>query len=90
MQAPFIAIVEAKNDLIRNGLGQCIASMVAARLSNERAGLAIDSVYGAVTTGAAWQFLRLRGDILAMDIPEYFVDNLPRIMGILRAIVESD
>jgi hypothetical protein len=90
LQAPFVAIVEAKNDLIRNGLGQCIASMVAARVSNERAGLAIDSVYGAVTTGAAWQFLRLRGDILAMDIPEYFVDNLPGIMGILRAIVESN
>jgi hypothetical protein len=43
-----------------------------------------------VNNGSAWQFHRLRGDILAMDIPEYFVDNLPRIMGILRAIVESN
>ncbi len=90
LQAPFIAIVEAKNDLIRTGLGQCIAAMVAARMSNERSGQPDRTVYGAVTTGAAWKFLRLRGDIVAMDIPEYFIDNLPKIMGILREMVEAN
>lgn len=90
LQAPFVAIVEAKNDLIRTGLGQCIAAMVAARMSNERAGLPGAAVHGAVSTGAAWQFLRLREDVVAMDIPEYFIDNLPKIMGILREIVETN
>jgi hypothetical protein len=89
-QAPFIAIVEARNDLIRTGLGQCIAAMVAARMSHERAGLPTGTIYGAVSTGAAWKFLRLRGEVLAMDIPEYFIDNLSKIMGILRAMVESN
>jgi hypothetical protein len=42
-----------------------------------------------VRTGAAWQFLKLQKDVVTMDIPEYFVDNLPKIMGILRYIVES-
>lgn len=90
LQAPYVAIVEAKNDLIRTGLGQCIAAMVAARISNERAGLPGAAIHGAVSTGAAWKFLRLRGDVVAMDVPEYFIDNLPKIMGILRAIVEAD
>jgi hypothetical protein len=89
LQAPFIAIVEAKNDLIRTGLGQCIAAMVAARMSNERSALPALAIHGAVSTGAAWQFLRLHGDVVEMDIPEYFIDDLPKIMGILRTIVEA-
>lgn len=87
LQAPFVAVVEAKNDLIRTGLGQCVAAMVAARVSNERAGLPPSSIHGAVSTGAAWQFLRLDGDIVSLDTVEHLITNLPRLMGILRAIV---
>ncbi len=36
VRAPMLAVVEAKNDSIKGGLGQCIAAMVAARLFNER------------------------------------------------------
>ena len=89
LQAPYVAIIEAKNDLIRTGLGQCIAAMRAAQISNERAGLPRKSVYGAVSTGAAWKFLRLDGDLVTMDATEYFIDNLPKIMGIFQAIVDS-
>jgi hypothetical protein len=89
LQAPYVAIVEAKNDLIRTGLGQCIAAMYAAWLSNERTGVPARAIYGVVTTGAAWKFLRLRGAVVTMDLPEYFIDNLPKIMGILGQIVES-
>lgn len=89
LQAPFVAIVEAKNDLIRTGLGQCIAAMVAARVSNELAAIPMQAIYGVVSTGAAWQFLRLKGDVVALDIPEYFIDNLPKIMGIFREIVNG-
>lgn len=41
LNAPFAAIVEAKNDLIRTGLGQCIATMYGAQICNQRAGHAI-------------------------------------------------
>ncbi len=88
LQAPFVAVVEAKNDLIRSGLGQCIAAMVAARVSNERSGVA-GPVFGVVTTGSAWKFLRLTGDTLTMDVSERFIDDLTGLMGVLRAIVES-
>ena len=90
LQAPDLPIVEAKNDLIRTGLGRCIAAMVASRMSNERSGIADAGVHGAVSTGAAWKFLRLRGDVVSMDIPESFIDDLPKIMGILKRIVEAD
>ncbi len=87
LQAPFVAIVEAKNDLIRTGLGQCIAAMDAAWISNARAGLPIGAIYGAVSTGATWKFLRLLDDIVTIDVSDYYIDDLPRIMGILRRIV---
>ena len=89
LQAPFVAIVEAKNDLIRTGLGQCIAAMAAAWISNDRAGLPIATIYGAVSTGAIWKFLQLKGDVVTIDLTEHYVDDLPRIMGILRQIVDS-
>jgi hypothetical protein len=89
LSAPFVAIVEAKNDLIRTGLGQCVAAMYGAQLSNQKAGNPIPRVYGVVSTGSAWKFLQLEGTSLTIDVPEYYIDNLPKVMGILRQIVES-
>ncbi|MCI0456841.1 MAG: hypothetical protein L0Z62_07680 [Gemmataceae bacterium] len=87
LEAPVVAIVEAKNDVIRTGLGQCIAAMYAAQLTNQQAQAPIKAVYGVVTTGSAWKFLRLEGSAVTIDVPEYYIDNLSKIMGILREIV---
>lgn len=88
--APFVAIAEAKNDIIRTGLGQCIAAMYAAQLCNQQAGAPVSTVHGVVTTGGAWKFLQLKGNVVLIDVPEYFIDNLPTIMGILRQVVQGD
>lgn len=87
LTAPVVAIVEAKNDNLRTGLGQCIAAMVAAREFNVRSSASVKTVYGAVTTGSAWKFLRLSGSDLTLDRREYFVAELGRIMGILADIL---
>jgi hypothetical protein len=87
MSAPFIAIAEAKNDLIRTGLGQCIAAMYAAQLSNQQTKTPMPNIYGVVSTGTTWKFLTLDGNVVTIDIPEYYIDNLPKIMGILKHIV---
>jgi hypothetical protein len=89
LSAPFVAVVEAKNDLIRTGLGQCIAAMYGAQLCNQKAGRPVERVYGVVSTGSAWKFLQLQGASLTIDVPEYYIDNLPKVMGILRQIVET-
>jgi hypothetical protein len=89
LSAPFIAIAEAKNDIIRTGLGQCIAAMYAAELCNQQARVPISTVYGVVSTGSAWKFLQLEGNVVSIDRPEYYIDNLPKIMGILRHIAQS-
>jgi hypothetical protein len=89
LRAPFVAVIEAKNDLIRTGLGQCIAAMYAARISNERSGERTGPVFGVVSTGAAWKFLRMDGDEVRLDRAEYYIDNLPKLMGILKAIAAT-
>ena len=52
-------IIEAKNENIIAGLGQCIAAMVAAQIFNQRSGNDEASLYGAVTTGTNWKFIKL-------------------------------
>ena len=89
LSAPVVTIAEAKNDNLRTGLGQCIAAMVAAREFNRKASAAVESIYGAVTTGGAWKFLRLSGADLTLDLREYFVAELSRILGILAHMLRS-
>lgn len=84
---PFGAVVEAKNDDVVDGFGQCIAAMVGARLANERAGLPERPVHGVVSNGSVWRFLRLEGTLVRSDVAEYYIDNLPGLMGVLRHIV---
>jgi hypothetical protein len=84
INAPVIMIVEAKNENIKGGLGQCVAEMIAAQLFNEREGNGIDTIYGAVTTGEIWKFLKLVGAVASIDLSDYYiVRDVPKILGIL-------
>ncbi|MGF1523459.1 MAG: hypothetical protein ACFBSF_14180 [Leptolyngbyaceae cyanobacterium] len=81
--APVMTIVEAKREDIIGGLGQCIATMVAAQLFNQRTDDEIRTVYGAVTTGTNWKFLKLFEQTVFVDQREYFINQLDKILGIL-------
>lgn len=81
--SPVLTIVEAKNESIPSGLGQCIATMIAARLFNQREGNPTDILYGAVTTGTDWKFLKLEGQIASIDINDYYIKELGKILAIL-------
>jgi hypothetical protein len=83
VKAPVIAIVEAKKENINSGLGQCIAEMLAAKIFNEREGNEITTIYGAVTTGDRWKFLKLEGQAISVEIGEILLSNLGKILGIL-------
>ncbi|MCL1463816.1 hypothetical protein LAY41_05130 [Argonema galeatum A003/A1] len=85
LKAPVIIIVEAKKENINAGLGQCIAEMVAARIFNEREGENIPAIYGTVTTGTTWKFLKLEGEVINIDLPEYYLNNVNKILGILAS-----
>ncbi|MGV0025111.1 hypothetical protein [Phormidesmis priestleyi] len=81
--APVILITEAKNENIKAGLGQCVASMIAAQRFNQKAGNEIPVIYGATTSGTLWRFITLEGTIVHIDVPEYYIREINKILGIL-------
>jgi hypothetical protein len=83
IRTPVVTLAEAKNESIKSGLGQCISEMVAAQIFNQRNGEAIESIYGAVTTGTDWKFLKLIDKTIWIDKRDYFINEVSQILGIL-------
>ncbi|MCI5159612.1 MAG: hypothetical protein D3906_14520 [Candidatus Electrothrix sp. AUS1_2] len=89
LTSPVIAVVEAKNENIIGGIGQCLAEMIAARIFNAREGNTVEHIYGVVTTGSVWKFLKLTGNEAVIDRKEYHIEQAGKIMGILAAMVRQ-
>lgn len=87
LEAPLVTIVEAKKDNVTEGLPQCIAEMKAAQLFNDRRKNIIPILYGVVTTGNLWKFLKLDGQQVSIDLDEYHIKELNKIIGILLSMV---
>jgi len=85
ISSPIVTIVEAKNENIKAGLGQCTATMVAAQLFNEQESSELKVIYGAVTTGSAWKFLKLEGQTIFIDLSDYYIKEVGQLLGILAA-----
>ncbi|MDD1458104.1 hypothetical protein MEN95_24960, partial [Dolichospermum sp. ST_sed7] len=83
IRAPVITLVESKNENLKSGLAQCIAEMLAAQLFNEQKQNAIKIIYGAVTIGTIWQFLKLEDKTISIDLTEYYIKDVKKILGIL-------
>jgi hypothetical protein len=88
IEVPVLAVVEAKNENLRQGVPQCVAEMVAAQMFNAKRGNE-RAVYGAVTTGDVWRFLRLRGTRVDLDLTTYYLHELDRVLGILVAMTAA-
>jgi hypothetical protein len=89
IKAPVIMLVEAKKGELDIGLGQCVAEMVAAQIFNAKAGSEISTIYGCVTSGKLWQFLKLTDKNVTIDINEYYITPVDQILGILKWMVEN-
>ena len=86
VSAPILLVFEAKRDSIPDGLAQCIAALVGAQRLNRRHNLD-RPVFGCVTTGSLWRFMRLSGTQLALDLREYAFHEADLILGILLRIL---
>lgn len=89
VRAPVITLVETKNENLRSGFGQCIAEMIAAQLFNEQQGNAIQTIYGVVTIGTIWQFFKLTENIISIDLSEYYIKDIKKILGILVSAIRQ-
>lgn len=87
--SPVIAVVSAKNENIEAGLGQCMAEMIASLIFNQQKGKQVTQILGAVTTGSSWKFMQLKETTIEVDLNEYFLNEVGKILGILSLGLEQ-
>ena len=86
MDAPYIAVVEAKKDDFSGGWAQCGIEMYAMQKLNGQPELCI---FGIVSNGAVWQFASLQGDLFLRYTQQYTLDDLNKIFTILTRFLEK-
>jgi hypothetical protein len=86
LEAPVLVVVEAKKDDLKQGMGQCLAEMVAAQQFNTEKKRSIPIVYGSVTTGTVWRFLKLEEKTVTVDLTDYPVPPVEKVLSILAWI----
>jgi hypothetical protein len=89
VSAPVIALVEAKKGVLKDGWGQCIAEMLAANKFNEHRKKSIEYMYGIVTSGSSWQFLRMKEKTVIIDPDEYTIASIEKLLAILNWMVSD-
>jgi hypothetical protein len=89
-----VMLVEAKKENLNAGLGQCIAEMLAARVYNERdqnqSMNQAETIFGVVTSGTNWKFLKLEEQFISIDLDEYYLSNIGKILGILLSCITEN
>lgn len=90
MISPVLAIVEAKNERIELGIGQCGAEMYAASLYNVAEDQKTGRIFGCVTTATEWLFLSLDGNTITIDSKRYLLTELSEILGIFQYILNYE
>ncbi len=92
LESPIVVIVEAKKNDIKEGLGQCVAQMLGATLfnQNQNENKEFPVIYGCVTTGEIWQFLKLKEKTFYVDSQHYYINELAKLIGILQAILDEE
>lgn len=89
LRAPILTVVEAKKNDVESGLGQCIAEMVAAAEFNQAANRNHKTIYGCITTGEVWQFLRLSQSTAWIDAQRYYLNSVTSILAAIHHIVQE-
>lgn len=89
IEAPAIVIVEAKQADLKTGIGQCVAEMVAAQKFNQEKQRPLTNLYGSVTNGLQWQFLKLSGTEVTIDLNLYPLPPVDQILGFLIWMVQE-
>ncbi|WP_375416482.1 hypothetical protein [uncultured Hymenobacter sp.] len=81
-EPPIIVLVKAKRQNILSGVPQCAAEMLAARELNRQENIAYPAIYGCVTSGIEWAFLRLQQDLVQADPSVFNHRELEQVLGV--------
>jgi hypothetical protein len=84
---PIIQVLEAKKGDIDLGIPQCAAQMLGSKIYNEQSGTPLEMIYGCVTTGSEWKFMRLI-DKVYIDSETYTLRNLEELLSVFQYIID--
>jgi hypothetical protein len=83
---PILQVVEAKRNDVEVGIPQCAAQMIGAKMYNQKKNSTNDTIYGCVTTGDDWLFMKLQTH-LEIDTKKYYLGNLGELLGVFQEII---
>ncbi len=84
---PIFQLLEAKKNDTDVGVPQCAAQMIGARVFNENKGIILDKIYGCVTTGKEWLFMKLEEKTIFIDKKTYSLENIEELLGVFQEII---
>jgi hypothetical protein len=82
-QDGYLVLVEAKKNDLLSGIPQCVAEMYAAQQLNQTT----DTVYGCVSTGLEWLFIKLENNIATTDPNVFTISEVNKILGVFDWII---
>ena len=89
VESLIFCLVEAERNDLMGGMGQCTAQMVGAQILNEQDGVNFPAIYGCVTTGTDWQFLKLENQLITIENNLKYIVELPYLLGTFQRIVDE-
>ena len=89
IEAPAVVIVEAKQANLTSGIGQCVAEMVAAQKFNIAKEKPLPCIYGTVSNGNQWQFLKLEATTVTIDLIVYPIPPVEQILAFLVWMIQQ-
>ncbi len=89
LNMPLFCLIEAKDQDIKRAVPQCVAQLYAATLHNQKRGHHFPYLYGCVTTGETWCFLKLAEKTCWIDVDRYYHLQLKDLLGVLQSIVNG-
>jgi hypothetical protein len=84
-----LTITESKLGLIDGSVQQAAAQMIGIKVFNDNKGHSEGIIFGAVTDGTTWRFLKLEGNNFYVDTHKLTIDNLPLLLGVLQSIIDT-
>ena len=82
-QGGYFILVEAKKNDLLSGIPQCVAEMYAAQILNKNN----DTVYGCVSTGLEWIFIKLENKVATTHLNVYTISEVDKILGVFGWII---
>jgi len=89
LESPIFHLVEAKQGDITKHWGQIAAQMVGAKEENAKEGNHLEAIFGCISTGEYWHFIKLENDTFYIDKKHFSIYwELEKILGIFQYIVD--